>query len=69
MPRAAFSSILRSTSEREAAPHALVAPEGAAMAAVNALTASGLFIGQPASFFTTLQDLATKADQAERGVM
>jgi hypothetical protein len=43
------------------------ATEGAAMGAVNALTADGLFIGQSQSFFTTLQDLATRADAAERG--
>jgi Ferritin-like domain len=43
------------------------ATEGAAMAAVNALTASGLFIGQSQQFFTTLQGLATKADAARRG--
>jgi Ferritin-like domain len=43
------------------------ATEGAAMGAVNALTASGLFIGQSQLFFTTLQDLATKADAARRG--
>jgi hypothetical protein len=43
------------------------ATEGAAMGAVNALTASGLFIGQSQQFFTTLQDLATKADAARRG--
>ena len=42
------------------------ATEGAAMAAVNALTADGLFIGQSPGFFTTLQDLATKADTAQR---
>ena len=43
------------------------ATEGAAMGAVNALTASGLFIGQSQQFFTTLQGLATKADAARRG--
>jgi hypothetical protein len=43
------------------------ATQGAAMGAVNALTADGLFIGQSPSFFTTLQDLATKADAAQRG--
>jgi hypothetical protein len=42
------------------------ATEGAAMGAVNALTADGLFIGQSQGFFTTLQDLATRADAAER---
>ena len=34
------------------------------MAAVNALTADGLFIGQSQGFFTTLQQLATAADAA-----
>jgi Ferritin-like domain len=43
------------------------ASQGAAMGAVNALTADGLFIGQSQLFFTTLQDLATKADAAQRG--
>jgi hypothetical protein len=43
------------------------ATEGAAMAAVNALTADGLFIGQSQGFFTTLQQLATAADAAQRG--
>jgi hypothetical protein len=43
------------------------ATQGAAMAAVNALTADGLFIGQPPAFFTTLQGLATAADAAQRG--
>jgi hypothetical protein len=43
------------------------ATEGAAMGAVNALTADGLFIGQSQGFFTKLQDLATKADAAQRG--
>jgi hypothetical protein len=41
--------------------------QGAAMHAVNAQTADGLFIGQSQAFFTTLQDLATKADAAQRG--
>jgi hypothetical protein len=43
------------------------ATEGAAMGAVNALTADRLFIGQSQGFFTKLQDLATKADAAQRG--
>ncbi len=42
--------------------------QGAAMAAANALTASGLFIGQSPAFFATLRDLATRADMAQRGV-
>jgi hypothetical protein len=39
---------------------------GAAMGAVKALTADGLFIGQTAEFFQLLADLATDADQATR---
>ena len=42
--------------------------KGAAMGAVKALTADGLFIGQSQAFFAVLQDLATKADAAQRGV-
>jgi len=38
-----------------------------AMAAVKALTASGLFIGQSAAFFDTLNALAAAADSAQRG--
>src|SRR5438132_6143590 len=37
---------------------------GAAMGAVKALTANGLFIGQSQEFFATLKDLATAADAA-----
>jgi Ferritin-like domain len=40
--------------------------EGAAMAALNALTADGLFIGQSKEFFSVLTDLAKEADQAGR---
>ncbi len=40
--------------------------EGAAMAAVQALTADGLFIGQPKQFFDLLQQLAAEADAAMR---
>ncbi len=40
---------------------------GAAMGAVKALTANGLFIGQPASFFALLHDLAEAADAARNG--
>jgi hypothetical protein len=40
--------------------------KGAAMGAVNALTADGLFIGQTKEFFQLLKDLATDADQARR---
>ena len=39
---------------------------GAAMGAVRALTADGLFIGQPAEFFATLTRLARAADAARR---
>ena len=38
---------------------------GAAMAAVNALTSDGLFIGQPQAFFTLLRELAEAADAAK----
>jgi hypothetical protein len=37
---------------------------GAAMGAVTALTADGLFIGQSAGFFDLLRDLARDADEA-----
>jgi hypothetical protein len=40
--------------------------EGAAMAAVNALTADGLFIGQPPEFLAFLTQLAQEADTAKR---
>jgi hypothetical protein len=36
----------------------------AAMGAVQALTADGLFIGQSPAFFAMLQDLASDADAA-----
>jgi hypothetical protein len=39
-----------------------------AVAAVTGLTASGLFIGQSAEFFSTLNTLAEAADAAQRGV-
>ena len=39
---------------------------GAAMGAVNALTADGLFIGQSREFFQLLQNLAADADRAQR---
>jgi hypothetical protein len=42
------------------------ATEGAAMGAVNALTADGLFIGQSKEFFAVLQQLAVAADAARR---
>lgn len=40
--------------------------QGAAMGAVKALSADGLFIGQTQEFFQLLADLATDADQARR---
>jgi ferritin-like protein len=40
---------------------------GAAMGAIKALVADGLFIGQIPQFFELLQDLASDADQARRG--
>src|SRR5436305_4075062 len=41
--------------------------KGAAMGAVKALTADGLFIGQSPAFFALLHDLAAQADAAQRG--
>ncbi len=43
------------------------ATAGAAMGAVKALTADGLFIGQSAQFFAFLNQLAQAADAAQRG--
>jgi hypothetical protein len=43
------------------------ATRGAAAAALHALTADGLFIGQSAQFFAYLRDLAEDADEAQRG--
>src|SRR5450631_1041262 len=40
--------------------------KGAAMGAVKALTASGLFLGQSPAFFAALRDLAEDADAARR---
>jgi hypothetical protein len=40
--------------------------DGAAMGALNALTANGLFRGQSQAFFTTLTDLAQAADAAHQ---
>jgi hypothetical protein len=48
-------SIIRPTATKEAA-----------MGAVQALTADGLFIGQSAEFFALLPDLAEDADEAQR---
>src|SRR6267154_2079899 len=42
------------------------ATNGAAMGALQSLTADGLFIGQSKAFFTFLQDLAQNADAARR---
>jgi hypothetical protein len=41
--------------------------QGAAMNAVRALVADGLFIGQPPEFFGVLEGLAQAADAAQRG--
>ena len=41
--------------------------KGAAMGALRALTDDGLFIGQSAAFFATLQNLAQAADAARHG--
>jgi hypothetical protein len=41
--------------------------DGAATAAVNALTADGLFVGQSPAFFTLLNQLAQAADHARHG--
>ena len=41
---------------------------GAAMGALKALTADGLFIGQSQEFFAVLTQLAKQADAAQRGV-
>ena len=40
--------------------------KGAAMGALKALTANGLFIGQSPAFFEFLKDLAEAADDAKR---
>ena len=40
---------------------------GAAMGAVKALTADGLFRGQSREFFAVLKELAEQADEARRG--
>jgi hypothetical protein len=42
--------------------------QGAAMGALKALTADGLFIGQSQEFFQLLQDLAEDADEAQRPI-
>ena len=43
------------------------ATRGAAMGALRALTADGLFIGQPPAFFAVLRRLAADADAAGHG--
>jgi hypothetical protein len=58
---------------RKSFPHVSIirptATRGAAMGAVQALTASGLFIGQSQAFFNTLKGLAAQADAAFRFVI
>jgi Ferritin-like domain len=44
------------------------ATKGAAAGALAALTADGLFIGQSPAFFHFMQELATDADNAKRGI-
>jgi hypothetical protein len=55
---------------RQFPPCSIIRPTettGAAMGAVNALTADGLFIGQSTEFTQLLQNLAEDADNAMRG--
>jgi len=55
---------------RQFPPVSIIRPtatKGAAMGAVQALTADGLFIGQSAEFFQLLRDLAEDADEAQHG--
>jgi hypothetical protein len=42
--------------------------EGAAMGALQFLTAMGLFVGQSPGFFAYMTELAQQADAAQRGV-
>jgi len=54
---------------RHLPPCSIIRPtetNGAAMGAVNALTADGLFIGQSQQFIELLKDLASDADAAQR---
>jgi hypothetical protein len=44
------------------------ATQGAAMGALTALTKDGLFVGQSPAFFHFMQELATAADNAKRGI-
>jgi hypothetical protein len=52
-------------------PVSVIRPTGEgqidAVGAVNALTADGLFIGQPAAFSALLFEMANAADEAVRG--
>ncbi len=55
---------------RKFPPVSIIRPtetEGAAMGAVKALTADGLFIGQSKEFFKVLSELADEADAARHG--
>ena len=55
---------------RKFPPVSIIRPtetEGAAMGALKALTADGLFIGQSKEFFAVLHDLAEAADAARHG--
>jgi hypothetical protein len=55
---------------RKFPPVSIIRPtetQGAAMGALKALTADGLFIGQPPEFFALLHQLAQQADAAQRG--
>jgi hypothetical protein len=55
---------------RKFPPVSIIRPtetEGAAMGALKALTADGLFIGQSKEFFAVLQELAQQADAARHG--
>ena len=45
------------------------ATKGAAMGALNALTADGLFIGQSKAFFAFMTQLAVDADAAQRRIL
>ena len=54
---------------RKFPPVSIIRPtetKGAAMGAVKALTADGLFIGQSKEFFALLKQLAQQADAAQR---
>ena len=56
---------------RKLPPCSVIRPtetKGIAMGVVNFLTAMGLFIGQPPTFFELLRDLAEDADEARRGL-